>query len=277
MLTKERHKIFWKPIGPIPDWATWKSMWKDAAYVESCSGLLHVAFDVLERDAASRADGIGFLLRIADGWRDENAFARDDDREGARYRKALAEKAFKALAERLFRRRPLGEYGEPAWLRGALVDSLFSGLLDFFGDGERRGSLLSRNLSYDPPKTHHEVWAREFLLELVNMTWDLENGARGIFHASEEALRLTWRRRCADARPSYVRILHGIGRLDLLTARSLSMDDASLAVLRDLALRNPFLPDEKYASQEEALLKGWPAARVLAVVEAVRRARGASR
>lgn len=278
MQDDDDHPLLRKNISRIDDWTTWRERWQAAPHVEELMGLLHVAPHVAARDPANRREAFDFLLKVADGWRAERFLGSRSDAEGA-YRQDLAEKAFKTLSEYGFHRRQPGDEMQPEWLRFWLAEPLYFGLLRFLDDGERRDSLLTRNLSYDPPSKHHEVWARDFALALIAKTWDIENNARGIFYASEEVSKMTWRRHCAKARPRYVRILHGLGRLDLLTAKDLWMDEGSEEhrVLKALALQNPYIPNEAYASMHEALMKGWQASHVLTVVEATMRARRARR
>lgn len=273
--TYPSHPLFLKTLDRLETWDAWRKRWDGTSYVDELSGLLHVAFDVADRDPANRKAFIEFLLEIADGWRDEKVVGAGTCVDYL-YRKALAEKAFKTLSEHVFRHRRLGENLEPAWLRGLLIDPLYFNLVWFFDDAGRRAGILTCNLSHDPPKGHYEVWAREFILDLIAKTWDLEDGARGLFWPSEEEQRRMWRQHCADARPLYVRILHGIGRLDLLTR--LPIDRAAMVDLRELALQNPYLgANEKYRSIDEALLKGWQAPRVLVQLEAIQRAQRKSR
>src|SRR5688572_6602637 len=266
------HPLFRKSLTRIEDWRVWKLRWQETSHVEELMGMLHVACDVSARDQANRTEFFDFLMMAADGWRDEAFMGSRNEVENA-HRQSLAEKAFKMLAQYGFRRRQPGDEGQPEWLRFWLRDPLYFGLLRFLDDGDRRGGVLSRNLTYDEPGTHHETWAREFAVNLVAKTWDIDDGARGIFYPSEEASRATWRRHCANARPRYVRILQGIGRLDLLTRLPMGMDSEEHRVLRDLALKNPFIPSETYDTLETALLKGWQAPRVLVQVEAIMRAR----
>lgn len=276
MDAKHDHPLFRKKFISIEDWRTWQDVWNGTTHLEVLMGLLHVAFHVTRRGGPDRSECVDFLLKVADGWRDEGFLGSDGGNLEAA-RKALAGKSFGMLADEFFRRRQPGEHMEPAWLRDILADPLYFGLLRFLDDGERRGSIMRRNLSLDSPRTHQEICAREFTLDFIAKTWNLEDGARGIFYSSEEASRVTWQRHCAKARPRYVRILHGIGRLDLLTRLPMIEDSAEHRVLRDLALRNPYLEKETYASLDEALLKGWPAPRVLTVVEAIMRAQRKAR
>jgi len=273
---KHDHPLFRKPLTRIEDWDTWKRCWQETSHVEELMGLLHVACDVSARDQANRTEFFAFLMSAADGWRDESFMGSRNDIENA-LRQTLAEKAFKMLSEYGFRRRQPGDDGQPEWLRFWLRDALYFALLRFLDDGDRRSGLLARNLSHDPPRTHHEDWAHAFAVNLIAKTWDIDDGARGIFYHFEDESRAIWRRHCADARPRYVRILHGIGRLDLLTRLPMGMESEEHRVLRDLALRSPFLPTETYDTLELALLKGWPAARVLVQVEAIMRARRKAR
>jgi len=270
----DMHPLFLKGFTRIDGWPTWQARWKAAGHFEELMGLLHVLPIVAARDPGNRAEAFVFLLQVADGWRDERLWGSRSHLDNA-LRQDLAEKAFKTVAEYGFRRRQPGDEMQPEWLRFWLDERLYPALLRFLDDGARRENLLLRNLSHDPPSRPHEVWAREFALQFVAKTWDVENNARGIFYPSEDALKRAWRRRCADARPCYVRILHGLGRLDLLTFKDLWMDEGSEEhrVLKSLALQNQYSPKETYASMHEALMKGWQASHVLTVVEAVLRAR----
>ncbi|MGC9599355.1 MAG: hypothetical protein ABSE18_03155 [Minisyncoccia bacterium] len=234
--------------------------------------LLHVGFSIsLEQrhdgeKKYDRIDRIMFYLIIADGWADRyllqlptdgsKEYDLGYDSNGRRIQKTqsdlrhqLARKAFDMLCLNFFKAELLegGRYGDrfnEFWEGTVVSERLFPIIQNFFRVEKRRfdNGVEIRNLPYREEQSHNEQQALDFLLNLANFIWKWKEPGTQWYDASkkdeaEKRIAAT-RVRVDAAKPWMVEVFAQLERIDVLREWILELDEACLAKLKEIALRN---------------------------------------
>ncbi|TSC72432.1 MAG: hypothetical protein G01um101438_516 [Parcubacteria group bacterium Gr01-1014_38] len=270
------HPLLTRELRLIRTWKEWKKLWDEEVHPERLLGLLHFGFNVTEFDAGEWPERVLLYLSIADGHAWEISKPGTQKYEiswstfgkpttWSKVRQLIAQKAFKELCQHLFKYTRSHHDEEPSWLQPLTQNScqLLDAVLAFFLLHDTLEPQL-RNLPRDD-KSHEYGLTVSFLLSLCDFGWKLRT-LREYGADIEVAENLRQRR------PQFIRVLAGLKRLDLVTTKSMELDEADCDMLRKIALGTElYLPTEPNWGEkhrlpktlEEAVAGGSSAARLL--------------
>ena len=271
---KALHPLMARDIGYISTWEEWQELWQGAKTAEQLIGLLHVGFWGIS--------SIVTYLEIADGHRDHSRFRKAgefDDQFPSGFglktmpdiRQIVAEKAFAALCQKLFRVAKDRTFYDRAWssLRYIIEPGVFKKVLWFFRRSDMAYSHGLYNLGGGFSTTSKEAaddeTARAFILGLCRFGLTFNNGGES------DSISATTKRMFEEARPALIDILDGLGEVSLFLTRDFPKDEQCLATLEKIALRDElwFTLERKYRKPktiEEACYTGSWAAQVLLIL-----------
>ncbi|MBI1960919.1 MAG: hypothetical protein HYS43_01465 [Candidatus Liptonbacteria bacterium] len=309
------HTLLTREIRPIRNWHEWLALWQAADNLQWMESLLHVGFGIsLERaqygeQEYSGFDRVMFYLTIADGWgwtgRHSLELPTDGDakyrvgydsnwhlveKSARELRQQLARKAFDMLCLNFFKVELTEEVRgrfNGFWERLVASERLLPATQHFFrAEKDRYGDdVRIRNLSGRDERSHNEQQAVNFLLNLARFLWMRREPELRYYsdekraEAEEERKRLAETRARVDAaKPWMVEILVALDKLDMLQEWIFQLDEACLAKLKEIALRNklsryqhPVMEDRPVATLDEARYLGSSAAWFLARHEVMTR------
>ena len=272
----EFHTTLTREIRPIRDLPEWFERWQAAATLEEMLGLLHVGFNMLirqksweEKRGYDRIDLLTFYFTIADGWADSDLLELSGD-SGKRYRirrdssgdtiekrpsevrEILAQKAFSMLCLNYFSKVELlvkglrDEFSE-IWTT-ITSERFFPVIQNFFRIQRRQFSddLEIRNLyrRRDENRSHSERVTVEFIVNLAKFLWGWKGPDFTDYKNPSDKLKeridffATMRERINAAKPWMIDVIAHLNRLDILKDRTLELDKACLARLKEIALRS---------------------------------------
>lgn len=299
------YNLCMREIHTIHCWSRWLELWERATTFEELIGLLHVGFNVdFERRTHNEQehtfiDRLVFYLGMADGWRqafDYPGEERDSSRlqlgergqfvykTTGKLRQMLAQKAFDMLAMNFFNweikvaGRHDSEYNN-GWTEGVATERLLSALQQFFRVTRQPFSDSTEvfNLPRFYDTGHHEKRVVEFVLNLAKFVFlcKKEHGLGWTANAHDDRIY----DRLDTAKPWVIELLAELRKLDVLRELLSDADEASLAKLREIAMRqelregrHPVLKSRRVATLDEACLAGSPAAWILKQYEFERNA-----
>jgi hypothetical protein len=273
------HPLVEKQIKGIESWTEWRKLWDAATYAEQLHGLLHIGFNIETRHYRESNERVRFYLAIADGHSAiyPRNLQREDDptsphaKEWSAFgylnrpslRQEVAHKAFKTLCLTFFRQQD----GICPWSNAVRDEETLQAILNFFLQEPEfaiNQKVLS-NLDRNPDSRLNEI-VREFLLCVVREGW-LNGRDRG--PETVEYFR--------KARPRFVEILYRMDKLSFLLHKEFEPDDACLAALETIAMKQGYGRPSGQAiyrepkSLEEACAFGSKAAQTLIVIRIMRR------
>jgi hypothetical protein len=267
------HTLLTREIRPISNWHEWLTCWQAAENLEWMESLLHVGFNVpLERGQYGEkeyVDRILFYFTIADGWADDSLLElpTDKDKEYVvgrdsnwnkiwkkprELRQQLARKAFDMLCPKVFKVELVegGRHGDQdqineVWAGQVASERLLPVIQNFFrAEKDRHGDrTIIRNLSHGwrSERSHSEQQAEAFLLNLTNCLWKWKEPDTKNWGPDREEDNKRFAEACVrvDAsKPWMVEVLAKLNRLDMLREWILQLDEACLAKLKEIAMRN---------------------------------------
>jgi hypothetical protein len=301
------HTLLTREIRAIRNWHEWLARWQEAKDLQWMESLLHVGFSVpLDRGAHGervydQIDREAFYLSIADGWADGRLLElpTDGDRRcligydsnGDRIektqreiRKQLAQKAFKVLCSNFFKvglsaGDPHGDEFNQIWVTSVVSERLFPVIQRFFRIGGYDLKILNLS-SWLKEELHNQQEAVAFLVKLAKFMWGWREPTQYLGSDKEQAMErfAAMRSRIDTAKPWMVEVLVNLDRLDVVRGWMLELDEACLAKLKEIALRNKLRQwthhvrmDRPVATLDEACFVGSKAAWFLKEHELMRR------
>ena len=290
---------------PIRNWHHWLERWDNAEDFQQMESLLHCGFNIsLSRGHYSEKeykhlDRVMLYLAVADGWQNSELLRLRED-EGTSYmfgydergatvwkkpsvlRQMIARKAFDMLCLNFFKGISLVDNSDHrrctydrVWTEEIVTPQFLPLIQNFFRVecGQRFGV---RNLTpnYDN-RTHNEQDAIQFLVNFAEFIW-------GGLEVEDDENPSETRKLAESAKPWMTEVLVRLNRLDILRKRILKLDEATLAKLKEVALRDnnfsrhshPVLEDRKVESVEEACYLGSKTAWLLKEYEVVMQVHG---
>jgi hypothetical protein len=286
-----------REILPIKNWHEWLARWEDAKDFQWMESLLHVGFTIpLEKRAYGEkeydeVDRNRFYLSIADGWADARLLELPTDGD-KRYligynpswnriektlpeiRQQLAQKAFKMLCLNFFKvgLTAGGDHGDEfnqIWQRSIVSERLFPSIQHFFRV-VNNGSSIPNLSSWRKEELHAQEEAVAFLVKLAKFMWGWREPTACHYDSDkEQAMQrfASMRARIDVAKPWMIEVLVSLKYFEVVRARILQLDQACLAKLREIALRNelrryihPVAKDRLVATVDEACFAGSEAA-----------------
>ena len=230
-------------------------------------GLLHVGFNVPLRQLSWEEEKehdciyrLIFYFTIADGWVDNHILRLPEDVEDngmysdgkttRQFRQKLALKAFDMLCVNFFKTAEVHGSGRLSWTFGyqwdiVVSERLFPTIQNFFREESRTecgGDVKIRNLMiFNEIRPGKSQWVINFLLNLARFMWTYtwEKTTRPSANSIKERDELTTRfAQINAAKPWMVTVLAKLDELGVLREWILDLDKASLAKLKEIALRS---------------------------------------
>lgn len=306
------HNLLTREVRPIRDWSEWFDLWKKAETMEQMLGLLHVGFNMPFKllkygdKEYDEIDRLTFYLTAAFGWANDyllrlpgdekKEYSVYDRKKGGEHRKLpyelrqqVAIKAFDMLCLNLFKtelREPSTLAFHGIWENFIASERLFPVIIDFFRVEEgpyRHISGRIRNLPRHDKQSHNERVVIDFVINLINFIWEwrerkLKSWFTPEFEKETTREETEMRSRLDSAKPWTIEVLSELDQLGLLRKWILDLDKASLAKLKEIALRSklhthrhPVKKDRQVERLDEALYIGSPAAWLLKEHEVAKR------
>jgi len=172
---------------------------------------------------------VSLLLDIADGYKHEANFQGIGDRQTAKNRRSIAEKAFGVLCLRFFKTETSPE--DCLWWWMLEEEVLFQKVLWFLRPGIYGGLHNFDGDTHRANTDHHQEVFRAFLSRFARLGWDFRGTSRRHWDEKvDEAVSV----RLTASRPQLIDVLRVLGELNWLNRQQL--DTASLKKLTDLAM-----------------------------------------
>ncbi|MDI6778086.1 MAG: hypothetical protein QMD77_02745 [Patescibacteria group bacterium] len=273
MEEKERHPLVYQsPVG-IHSWEEWKEYWKRTDLpVEFRHSLLHFGFQAEANYPEDFIDQVKFYLSLADGYRWEDNFI-DQKPENEKFylqtcfgslypheiRQLLARKTFDVLCTNLFKDVSKSWSAEPSWAEKVCNEEILKVILHFFRTTPAFDGRRFVNLTCPPYKMdNHEQTAAKFLLQLIELAWPVGGASTQLLECWKHSMEMFER-----FYSSFIGVLDGLRRLDILLARYKIINNVCLSKLEELALGQDEQGEQKFKTLEEANLAGSQAAEIL--------------
>lgn len=254
---QEAHRLTRKMCGNITSWKEWQECFESANKLPILMGLLHCAPDIgwstKEELVAMYCD----LLELADGYsaNERKTFLNKGEKRHtgdwadvqARMRGEVAEKAFWALSQSLFKDDKRASPDNKPWMYAVLIPEIYEKLLWFFDDSERRGGLGASNAvirSHRRDENHPAKVTADFLRSFLQYAWDVHIGDH---HGEERKERQAM---LLNSRSRLLKIFYNSENLDWFLGIGIhrKLDTASMKQLKELIL----WADGKYDTKQNA-------------------------
>lgn len=254
----------------------WLTRWNGTAYLAEKLGLLHSL--TTKNGWYLEPELVLLLLSVADGYAD-GVFSDDEirdpyyQRNEAKNRKIIAEKAFSVLCLRFFRGNE--EHEGPLWLWMLKHEVLFQKVLWFLRKADGFNYLYNCSYIRCNSDDHQYRIFRNFMKEFSRLGWEFRCPEFGrLWGRWNEKTENLVKQRLIAARPQLIDVLCELGELNWLDGKDVELDAKSLKKLTEMALgNNLFLPPEKVSdsscslrkpkSLKEAVLGGSVAAQIV--------------
>lgn len=280
---KTVHPLMAGEISCINSWKKWKELWQGTEYAELRHSLLHFGFAVQADSTDEVIERVCLYLDIADGWKYSRNFKKGEEDYSylfgtvfgsevnnlPEFRRFLAQKAFQSLCQNFFKNTAAKDYYVPSWARMATEHQVLEKILWFFRLNEDVVDIP--NLDPFDSTDHNMEIATKFIRDLCEFAWTCENNRWGrgeVYEEMKDELR--------KARPEMIRLLSGIGALDvLLNTGEYQLDKSCVKQLENIAMAyDRWLPSatswsnehRKPRTLEEACFGNSQAARVLLIL-----------
>lgn len=273
---QEQHPLAdWKPSCNVSA-KEWLAEFRNAESVYHKLSLLHYGMD-LEFRYGGWLDVMKFYFAVAEGHtgnsRILNSFPNNDYEHDTPFGEmrlkdlpvVLAHKAFEVICLRILKNTEKSDSSVPSWAAFVKNEENFNMLLHFFrlkDDPSNRPRFV--NLKYfgrrDGGHDHHTLIAVNFLEELVNRLWPLNDHYPRIWDYDE--IKQMFEKK----RQKLIEILLGIDRLWLLVPRVEQITAGQMGWLKKMALSK-----SSSSSIEEAAWNGNEVARVWIILEVLKR------
>ncbi|HAU08013.1 MAG: hypothetical protein UW46_C0003G0009 [Candidatus Yanofskybacteria bacterium GW2011_GWF1_44_227] len=303
-----------REVRPTKNFHEWLKMWQTAKTLGELLGLLHEGFEVSLTASTygepdyDDIDRLIFYFLVADGHfllrsnspLDPPKFRIGYDKNGnevvrseGEIRQIVAQKAFKMLVQNFFKgaeTRKVIEYRRDDsfgsfWNKTIQSERIFNAILGFFSIHQRRyaDDFEIPNLPRQRERTHHEQIAFDFLMNFVELIWEWRDPEVQSWRKEEEIAEqkkrtAEIRKRVDEAKPWTIEVMEILGQLDILRKYIPTLDKASLAKLKEIAMRrkihdyrHPVEKTRLVASLDEARFVGSRAAWLISEYELVKR------
>ncbi len=208
----------------------WLERWEGTTHLAERLGLLHHL--MTENGWWQRRELVLLLLEIADGYTMEHGFITGhgygDEKQNARNRKDIAEKAFGVLCLKFFKAGVRDE--NPSWWWMLKDEVLFQKVLWFLRRDDHRIQNRDFDISGDSI-SHQQRIFRTFIHDFTRLGWEFRSlSERGWDLEADKVVK----KRLIAVRPQFIEILDELKMLNWLNGQEL--DAASLKKLTELAL-----------------------------------------
>ncbi|MBX4211270.1 MAG: hypothetical protein KW806_00505 [Candidatus Yanofskybacteria bacterium] len=280
------HVLMTREFGVIKDWTEWKQRWDEADTAEVLLGLVYCGFHVpltegydYEKREELKADRICFYLEIADGhagWdlmheHERGEWNLGDEGTLPHRRQAIAARAFGHLAKFFFT--PKNSSDRSNWWNWEDVltnDRLFQKVLWFLRTrwDVHQFQWVLQNIQPFPQREASAI-AWTFAKRFMRLLWETNFYPLSLTpEKKEEAMQ-----RLRGAQTAAMDILLVLGMFEEILLNKYRSPTSAVVVEKLTRLALQKWPDRMYASLDEALLEGSPAARVLVLLKAMEKAK----
>lgn len=267
---------------PLADWQPscsvsadrWLEEFNNAQSVVHKLGLLQFGMD-LEFRYGGWTDVVKSYFAVAEGHtgnlRILNSSPKDDYRRETPFGEKklgempyiVARKAFEVICLRLLKNTEKSEFGAPSWASLASDEEMFNLILHFFRLKDLTGDWPRFvNLKYfgrrDTGHDHHTLIAVNFLEELINVIWPINERCPSWWH--EDTMWMF-----KQQRQKMIEIIYGLGRFPLLMKRADQLNAGNMAWLKKMALE-----EGRTSRIEESAWRGSETARLWIVLNILR-------